>query len=296
MLNADCPVMAKDFTLQNAEGRRVTTPDGRNLLDVLKETGAPRGTRLLVPIATRAIPGRRFEEVAGSLNGRFGVGRFEDHGPRVEMAAPGSLGVLLLDCDLPVCVSLVHGQAVLQTRRVVTSEDEVTFVVSPEELLADLATLRVRVIDAESGLAIARARVTLGGGACFDPGVATDPEGIATIERREPGRFDLKVAASGYELFRRPVDALPGELTDLGTVALEKEATVDGHVVDLEDHPVAASFSLGFVDPEDHSIHWFREEFTSSGAGHLEIHGLGRKDYLLRTNNHDLPDDGGWKA
>ena len=218
VLNADCPVMAKDFTLQKAvELRiRVTTPDGRNLLDVLKETGAPRGTRLLVPIATREIPGRRFEEVAGSLNGRFGVGRFEDHGPRVEMAAPGSLGVLLLDCDLPVCVSLVHGQAVLQTRRVVTSEDEVTFVVSPEELLADLATLRVRVIDAESGLAIARARVTLGGGACFDPGVATDPEGIATIERREPGRFDLKVAASGYELFRRPVDALPGELTDLG--------------------------------------------------------------------------------
>jgi hypothetical protein len=298
-LHADRPVMEKDFTLQKAvELRiRVTTPDGRNLLDVLKETSAPRGTRLLVPVATREMPGRRFEEVAGSLNHRIGVGRFEDRGPRVETAAPGGLGVLLLDCDLPVCVSLVHFQAVLQTRRVVTSEDEVTFVVSPEDLLADLATLRIRVIDAESGLAIPRARVTLGGGACFDPGVATDPEGIATIERREPGRFDLKVAAGGYELFRRPVDALPGELTDLGTVALEKEATVEGRVLDLEDHPVAASFSLGIVDPEDHSIHWFRgEEFASSGAGHLEIRGLGRKAYVLRTNNHDLLGDGGWRG
>ena len=298
-LLADRPVMAKDFTLQKAvELRiRVTTPDGRNLLDVLKETGAPRGTRLLFPVATREMPGSRFEEVAGSLNDRFGVGRFEDHGPRVERAAPGSLGVLLLDCDLPVCVSLVHYQTVLQTKRVVTSADEVTFVVSPDDLLANLATLRIRVIDAESGLAIPRARVTLGGGACFDPGVATDPEGIATIERREPGRFDLKVTAESYELFRSPVAALPGELTDLGTVALEKEATVEGRVLDLEDHPVAASFSLGIVDPEDHSIHWFRgEEFTSSGAGHLEIRGLGRKAYVLRTNNHDLPDDGGWRG
>jgi hypothetical protein len=59
---------------------------------------------------------------------------------------------------------------------------------------------------------------------------------------------------------------------------------------------VAASFSLGFVDPGDHSIHWFREEFTSSGAGHLEIHGLGRKVYLLRTNNHDLLDGVGWRG
>ena len=298
-LRADRPVVVKDFTLKKAvELRiRVTTPDGRNLLDVLKETGAPRGARLLFPVATREMPGSRFEEVAGSLNDRLGVGRFEDHGPRVERAAPGSLGVLLLDCDLPVCVSLVHHQAVLQTKRVVTSADEVTFVVSPEDLLANLATLRIRVIDAESRLAIARARVTLGGGACFDPGVATDPEGIATIERREPGRFDLKVTADGYELFRSPVAALPGELTDLGTVALEKEATVEGRVLDLEDHPVAASFSLGIVDPQDPSIHWFRgEEYTSSDAGHLEIRGLGRKSYVLRTNNHDLPDDGGWRG
>ena len=51
---------------------------------------------------------------------------------------------------------------------------------------------------------------------------------VATISKREPGLFDLRISVSGQERLCIPVDALPGVVTDLGTVALEKEVTIEG--------------------------------------------------------------------
>ena len=298
-LRPDWPLMRKDFTLQKAVELRVkvTTPEGENLFDVLKETGAPMGARILVPVATRVPPGKRFAEVVGSVNSEFGAGRYQSHGPRAGKVAPGGMGVLVLDCDLPVWVSLVHFQVVLQTQRVDVGQDEVTFVLTPDDLLAGLATIRVQVIDAETGLPLQHARVMVRGGTYSDLGVATDPQGVATIDRREPGHFVLHVRAAGYERLRKPIDALPGEVTELGTVALDKEVTVEGRVLDLEGHPRSASFSLGILDPGDHSIHWFQQEgFRSAGDGSFDIKGLGRKEYLIRTSNHDAHNNGEWEG
>jgi hypothetical protein len=296
-LRSDRPSLQMDFKLQKCVALRVrvTTPGGESLLDVLESARAPRGARLLVAVATREPPGKRFEEGTGRLDERLGVGRFKPQEPCLEGNRTDCLGTLLLDRELPVFVSLVHCQWVLQTKRVAGSEDEVTFVVSPDELLADLATIRAQVVDAATGSPIHAARVTLGSGTCFDPGVATDPQGIATIARREPGRFDLMVSASGYGHFRQSIDALPGELTDLGTVRLEQEVTVEGRVLDLDGRPLAASFSLGIVDPTDRSIRWFRsEECRSRGDGSLAIRGLGRGEYVIRTSNHDARDESAW--
>jgi len=298
-LQPNRPVLRKDFTLQKAvELRvRVTTPDGQNLFDVLKQTGAPMGTRLLVPIATREPPGKRFDDVVGSLNDKFGVGQFQNQGPRAERLPPGCMGVLLLECDLPVCVSLVYHHVVLQTRRIGRGQDEVNFVLSPDDLLAGLATIRVCIIDAETRQPIERARVMLAGGSYSNEGVSTDPQGSATIERREPGLFDLQAWANGYERTQKPIDALPGEVTDLGTIALEKEVSVEGRVVDLEGHAHAASFSLGIVDPDDRRVHWSRQDaFTSSGDGSFAIRGLGRREYVIRTGNRDPRVDGEWEG
>jgi len=298
-LRSDRPSLQVDFTLRKrVELRvRVTTPGGESLRDALESARAPRGARLLVPVATREPPGKRLNEGTGGLDDGFGVGRFKPREPRLEGDGTDCIGTLLLDRELPVFVSLVHCQWVLRTKRVVGSEDEVTFVVSPDELLAELATIRAQVVDAATGSPIREARVTLESGTCFDPGVATDPQGIATIERREPGRFELCVSASGYAHFRQSIDALPGELTDLGTVSLEQEVTVEGHVLDLDGRPLAASFSLGIVDPADRSIRWFRsKECRSRGDGSLAIRGLGRKEYVIRTSNHDARDERAWKG
>jgi len=297
-LRPDRLQLRRDFTLQKAVALRirVTTPAGKNLFDILQASGAPAGARVVVPIATRDPPGKRFEQVTGSLNDKFGVGQFDDHGPRVEPLASGCIGILLLDCDLPVYVSLVHYQRVLQTKCAGIGQDEVSFVIAPDDLLAGLATIRAQVIDAETSRPIQGARVMLRGGTCSDQGVATDPQGIASIDRREPGPFDLEVRANGYERFHRPIDLLPGTVTDLGTVALAHEVTVAGRVIDLEGYPLAASFSLGSLDPADHSIRWFGQGFDSNGMGAFAIPGLGRRQYVIRTSNHDAMNHGAWEG
>jgi hypothetical protein len=298
-LSPNGPLIRKDFELRKSVELRikVTTPDGENLLDVLSGSGAPSGARLLVPIATRDPPGKRFDQLVGCLNDRFGVGRFQNYGARVEKLATEYIGVLLLDCDLPVYVSLVCHNVVLQSKLVAGGQDEVTFVQSPEDLLASLATIRVRIVDSTTELPIERARVMLRGGTYSSEGVATDQQGIAIIDRREPGLFDLQVSAKGYEKFRRSIDALPGEVADLGTIELEREVVVEGRVSGPGDHALAMPFSLGVLDPSDRSIRWFRQDgFASRADGTFEIRGLGRAEYVIRTSNHDAANRGAWEG
>jgi hypothetical protein len=297
-LPRDVTEVRKDFTLQPAVQLRitVTTPNGRNLVDALAAGGTAMAGLHLVPVVTAEPPGRRCDAVACFRDGTC-VGSFVDHGPRVQHLAAGCIGILLLDCDLPVCVSLVRNTVVLETQRVGRGQDEVNFVVSPDDLTADLATIRARVVDAETGLAIQGARMMLWGGVRSDPGVPTDPRGIATIERRAPGLFDLQISTRGYETFRKAIEALPGETTDLATVALAREVTVQGSVLGSDGQPLAATFSLGIVDPGDHSIQWLRHgEWKSGGDGNFTLRGLGRREYAIRTSNHDAVNQGEWEG
>jgi hypothetical protein len=298
-LRPDLPRMRKDFTLQESVELRVKveTPQGKNLFDVLKQTAAPAAVRLLVPVATREVPGKRIDEVIGDSSHQFGVGRFQNCGPRADKLAPDCMGVLSLDCDLPVYVSLLFHNVVLQTKRVTSGADDVVFVLSPADLIADLATVRVRVVDGESGLPIEHAMVTLRGGTFSNIGEATDARGVATIERREPGLFEMQIAALGHARFHGSIDASPGEITDLGTVVLAEEVKVEGRVVDLEGHALAASFALGILDPAQHSVRWLRQQsFRSNGDGSFDIRGLGRAEYVIRTDNHDALDRGAWEG
>jgi cbb3-type cytochrome oxidase subunit 3 len=293
----DRPLMRKDFMLQKAVALRVkvTTPDGTNLFDVLGKGGAPMAARLLVPVATREPPGERFDDLVGSLNATFAEGHFQNYGAHVAELDADCMGVLFVTCDLPVYVSLVCHNLVLQTKRVAAGQDEVTFVQSPDDLFADLATIRVRVVDSETELPIDRARVVLRGGTYSNEGVATDAQGLATIDRREPGRFDLQVSANGYESLGKPIDALSGETTDLGTIELDREVIVEGHVLDFEGSSPSATFTLGILDPRDDSIHWFRRDAVKlKGAGTFEIRGLGRRQYVIRANEPGAVDRGGW--
>jgi hypothetical protein len=121
---------------------RVKTPDGRNLFDVLSQTVPRPNIRTLVPVATRDAPGKRFEGVVGSMNNKFGVGMLWNYGPRVKALGPGVMGILVLDIEPPLYVSLVHYQSVLRTERIEAGQREITFVITPQELLDDLANIR----------------------------------------------------------------------------------------------------------------------------------------------------------
>jgi hypothetical protein len=70
-------------------------------------------------------PGQGSDAVAGEANATPSVGAFLDHGLLVESRAAGRIGILLLDCELPVWVSLVHDNAVLATQRAGRGQDDV---------------------------------------------------------------------------------------------------------------------------------------------------------------------------
>jgi hypothetical protein len=198
------------------------------------------------------------------------------------------MGILVLDIEPPLYVSLVHYQSVLRTERIEAGQREITFVITPQELLDDLANIRVALVDADTDLAIGGANVTLHGGSGEFLNAETDDQGLALLHRREPGKFDLQVQAAGYERFSRAIDAPPGELTDLGIIALNRELTVTGRVLDARGNPLVASCSLGVLDRSSGSITWLAiAPVTTTQAGEFEIPGLGRREYVLRTKNHD---------
>lgn len=289
------PQMRKDFALQKAAEVRVkvTTPEGENLVDSLEKKRAPQGARLIVAVATREPPGPRIDGGVASVS----AGTFCNYGPRVEKLPPDCIGLLFVECGLPAYVSLVLHGVVLETKRVELDQDEVSFVSSTESVLARLATIRLRVVEAESGLPIARARVLLRGGSYADQGVATDPRGLATIEHREPGNFELHVRAAGYESSSQSINALPGESTELGTLALERELTVEGRVFDSEDHPLAASLAVGVFDRLNGSIRWLSSErFRTGGDGAFCLRGLGRREYVIRAGRHDAAHVNAWEG
>jgi hypothetical protein len=287
-LTHETPVVEADFILQESVMLRIrlVTPTGGDVFQALRAAQAPQAASHLVPVATADHPGPRFSEVIGSKNNHFGVGNFWDYGPRVSALPPGYMGILVLDGDLPAWVSLVHYHHVLASQRIEPGQEEVVFVVSSDALVAGLATVQVKVLDAASGLPLPGAKVSLQGHGGYERETSPDAEGIAIMKDRMPGRFELLVRADGYERCRVPVDAEPGVVTDLGVVALNAEVTLRGFVFDGEGLPLAAEFTMGRVDPADRSIRWHRAEtFKSAADGSYEMRGLGRHEYVIRSSN-----------
>lgn len=288
-LSADRPRLRLDFTLQQAVQLRVqiTTPDGGHLLD-------GQAARRLVPVATREPLGARFDEAHG---GTPLVGRFHERGSRSEALPPECVGVLIMDGELPAWVSLVHDEVVIQTRCVEAGQDEVVFVIGPEQLSSQSSAVRVRVLDALTGLPLHRARVRLSGGDDSERDVLADEQGCATVEGRAGGCCELQVRSRTYAELRLPVEILQAGVTELGTIALQPEVTVAGLVLDLEGRPRTATFALWIVDPTDRSLCWSsRASFQSSEDGSFNIRGLGRHEYVIRTTDDDRGPGADWKG
>ncbi len=298
-LRPDWPHMRRNFSLQRAVELKVyvKTPDGKNLIAELCKSGAPLGARLLLPVATRESLGERFDDDARGPDSPRARGRFRELGPRETALDPQCMGVLSLEGELPVWVSLVQHDIVLQSIYVGVGAGEANFELSAGDLLKNLCSIRAQVIDATTRLPIPSARVTLSGGTHFDSGVATDARGWAMIAGREPGSLELQVRLKGYEQYRQAIDARPGQIVDLGILALESERTVEGRVLDDGGRPLAVTLCVGSLDPVEHSIHWFRSgESASRADGSFTIGGLGRGEFVLRCGNSAATEANSWEG
>ena len=272
----------------------VHSPDGRNLCDVVMERvrpppGIPDLTTLplLIPIATRTNPGAWIPEVIGSANNFFGVGHFMQYGSFSRQRKDGSVGVLIVDIDLPVYASLVDCHSVLRTQRVDPGADEVDFVIPADAMTANAAALTLRVLDVSTKAPVSRASASLTGGTGGCGGRA-DSEGRITASGCRPGFFHMFVCAEGYESLMMGVRLDAAKTTELGEILLGRGIKLQLRVLSPDEKPCQTVFGLGVVDPAtskiemDQSNGWFSNE-----QGELELPALGRRLYVLRTRMGD---------
>ncbi len=293
-IDSDHSQIQRDFTLSPKPilKIRVTTPDGKNLFEVLTGPDAPKFHPVLVPVATKERPGKWFDDVVGSLNNPFGIGQYWSYGPRVEALPPGCMGILMIDGALPAFVSLVNYHRVLQTQEAAPGQDEVLFVLSLDELQASCAEIRLQVVDAVTQAPLVGASVELSGGPSSGRGSQTDADGRAEITGCEPGEFDLRVSAKDHEQYSRRFLADSGTVTDLGRIALEKGMSVEVEVVDGEGTPHGERFSLGTIDSVTDKLVVDRGRiYESSTGGQLKFDRLGRHVYVIQSANHDAIND-----
>lgn len=284
----------KDITLPRQPLLRIraTTPDGRILTDVLKLDRFGSDGITLVPVATRDRPGPMIDEIVGSLNNPFGVGQFWEYGPLAEKLPRGCLGFVLLDQDPPVYMSLLNWHAVLQTKEVHPGDEEVDFVLRPEDVIASMASIRVQVMDADGLTPLAGAGATLVCHGEEKASAVTGPDGIALLEKMIPCEGELVLSAKDRARLSVRVSARPGVLTDMGQVTLEQGITLQAHVTNESGAPVSAQFSLLHHDRATGKYINDRQWVRGSDAdGILSIPALGRESYLLRTSNLDAAFD-----
>jgi hypothetical protein len=290
-LTASQPEVRKDLVVRQATILRVfvRTPDGEPFLEALKKAeGLHQDAHDLVPVATVGPPGAHVYEVIGSLNNPFGVGQYWYEGPEGEEPPAGCMGYLTLARDPPVSVSLVFCHAVLQTTRVEPGTEDVSFVLTIDELRAAQSSFRVQVVDAATSGPIDGAFVQLDGGTIGIGTMHTNAAGVLSVDPELPGRFDLLISKEGYEEVRQVVDLEAGQPTDLGIVALNREAVAELRFVDGLGRPTQAVVYLCPLAPGSTltDIEHARG-LRSDPAGVLKIRGLARKVYVLRTGNYD---------
>jgi hypothetical protein len=283
-LDAAHAQFVKDYTLAPAPilKIRVVTPGGANLFDEeLQFEGRPA----LAAIATRELPGKWIDEVVGGLGNPYGIGRFLQSGPRVDSLPGGYMGILMLDEELPAFVSLINFQRVLQTQAVKPGDDVVTFVITPEELAASMAALRNQTIDAITLAPLGGRRTVLMGGGFADRSLDPDLGSRRLFTPREPAPFDLHGAAEAPDPSRARMVA-DSVAAEHDRSALEQELDIEIKVVDSNGAPRNAAFTLGTYDPLNGTLRLDEQSsYVSTGDGDLEVLGLRRGLYVLRTAN-----------
>ncbi len=234
---------------------RVLTPDGQPHPDVVAGKAL-----FLVPVPTPEPLSGWYFGVRGSIRSPHGEGRFQDTYDRRE---EGLIGFLELDGDLPVYVNLCLLQWVLATELVPAGSEEVAFLVDPEGLQSQLATLRVRALDASTGEVVTHAGVMLRTSS-FGMHRALDESGVTEFADISPGEYDLTVSCETYGWEQRDVLVEPGVVTEVD-VELGASTKIEGRVVDGTGRAVGdpneedfgddfASIYLGRLDPTTHEV------------------------------------------
>jgi hypothetical protein len=283
-LVADRPVERVDIVLTRATVLtvRFVTPEGEPLARAL----AAQGLREFFDLGLFAVatirPPEALPQTSGRGDWRFGAGVW-----RPSYRGPDD-GTLQLRAPLPLYASAVLRHVVLASKLVAAGETAVAFTIPVEHVLGVLGSLRLRLLDAESGRPLAGAKIGVDDSSTVSM-THSELRG-GTFERTglRPGLLDLRVSADGYASFERLVRIPSGGRLDLGDVRMSRPATLRGAVVDAEGRPARCDLHCEALDVHESGLP-LRDGvgMLTDERGRFASDKLRRGRYLLRASDKD---------
>ncbi len=220
------------------------TPEGAPLVEALQKehpevrwhTGLDVAA-FSAPLATETFPCR-----GGSL--RSGPGTVGT--PDLDGLPRQVVGVLALPPDRAVHVALLLRGAVLAQMPVAPRQEEITFSLTTNALLARTGTIRVRVVD-DTGVPVAGAVVGLNSSDSAGGTDSSDASGRATVQNLMPGMMRLGARHGTRVAAERWIVVPPGREIDAGDVVLRPTNEV---VFAIEPATQRAALACNLLDPE----------------------------------------------
>jgi hypothetical protein len=203
----------------------VVTADGAPFVEALPARAPGLWSRCLRALAfPEPLPGNLPSTEASEIEA--GLGPFRDADPigmRNRKALPKqTLGVLALPPDQPVHVALLLGSTLVAQLPATPGQEEVTFVLGTDSVLAKTCTVHFRCLD-HLGTPVTGARVSVGNGGAMSTGtkMVTDAEGRFTATGLMPGLLRLGVWHQSLRMPPVQVEIPAGTEVDFGDITLQ---------------------------------------------------------------------------
>ncbi len=281
-----------DFEVKRAHSVIVelVTPDGQPLSKALAE--AKIYSTEVIAVATQQEPQGHLPMTDLRGLSRFGIGRYENVrgiGARRtnNKDDPKVAGTLRFEVAPPVYVSAVARHRVLATKRIEPGAEKVTLTISLETVLANLATIRCQVVDAETMEPITTANVSITDRQSAGGGRKVDENGIIVFENQPTGLLEIEVRGNDYAGYHQNLRIVPG-LNDLGAIRLGKPVPVSIRVVNQTGEPQTANLHWTNLDLRTFPQPLQTNRSTQgSGDGVYKLWRTGPGRYLVKASAKD---------
>jgi hypothetical protein len=258
------------------------TPDGKDLAAVMRQSGLAWSSLAIVLAATREAPSRRLAR-ALALPHSLPMEPMERRNGQVIRMSSGLDRRYVFNEPLPMFLSACVGDVVLDTRYVKDDGEDVTFVISLDQLRESMHDVRVRVLDADSGEPITSAKAQFAyptvNAMHADP---VDAHGEVVFEQRPAGRWTLLVQAPDYETVNELITVATEGDTEL-VYRLARGVSIEGTIVGASGGSAPMWFELVAVERFDAS-HQPQRAISSNSSDHFELKFVGRAKYVLRPS------------
>ncbi|MBI3821024.1 MAG: carboxypeptidase regulatory-like domain-containing protein [Planctomycetes bacterium] len=276
---------------------KFTTAEGKPFMEEYKKLNPDAEVYMeAIALATREQPPRELPRTPWRGYESSDIGRYEQYSfSRIfsKDAPNGYDGKLVLTVDPPFFVSATFRNLVLATVRVDKPVPDITIVADPKIIKDSLSSVRVRVIDDETGEPIPKARFHIGNRQGGGAGNETDENGCGKIVNIYPGLLYVEAYAKDYASTSHYCNIEPASDSTI-EVRMTRPAKISGEVTDENGKPVSGYILERYPDP----VQWphpsdLGTSCTIEADGKLLLGGVARGKIILTFGQHDSGADNG---